>query len=100
MARWAELQDKVREDAVLSEARQTQLYPYLDEVNTTILARAEGSPEIPTEWPSIDAMRGQPRGYIVQRILRHKVDTSTAWLPQVEQIQSALLRPLDYSRIR
>lgn len=172
MARWAELQDKVREDAALSEARQTRLYPYLDEVNTTILARAEGSPEIPTEWPTIDAMRGQPRGYIEQRILRHKVGTSTAhhefyrdnvmpalerdgarliacfdtligdgttngksmrtvelrwfpdlaswqtwreaqdtevnlahlikgqWLPQVEQIQSALLRPLDYSRIR
>lgn len=172
MARWAEHQDKIRADAALSSARQTQLYPYLDAVDTSILALADGSPDLATDWPAIDAMRGQPRGYIEQRILRHKVggsaahhafyrenvmpalerdgarligyfdtligdgttngksmrtvelrhfpdlaswqrwreaqDTDTGladmikgqWLPQVEQMQSALLRPLDYSRIR
>ena len=42
MARWAELQNKVREDAVLSEARQTQLYPYLDEVNKLIVVTGKG----------------------------------------------------------
>ena len=73
MANWAAHQDKVRADAALSTARQTQLYPYLDEVNTSILALADGSPDIPVDWPAIDAMRGQPRGYIEQRILRHKV---------------------------
>ncbi len=172
MTEWAAHQDKIRTDAALSEARVTRLYPYLDEVNTSILALAEGSPALPAEWPQIDAMRGQPRGYIEQRILRHKVGASAAhhvfyrdnvlpalerdgarliayfdtligdgttngksmrtvelrwfpdlaawqawreaqdddadlaglikgqWLPHIEQIQSALLRPLDYSRIR
>jgi hypothetical protein len=78
MANWAAHQDKVRADAALSTARQTQLYPYLDEVNTSILALADGSPDIPVDWPAIDAMRGQPRGYIEQRILRHKVGGSAA----------------------
>ena len=172
IASWAEHQDKVRTNVALSTVRQTQLYPYLDEVNTSILALADGSPDLATDWPAIDAMRGQPRGYIEQRILRHKVggsaahhsfyrenvmpalerdgarligyfdtligegttngksmrtielrhfpnlaswqrwrevqDTDTGlanlikgqWLPHVEQMQSALLRPLDYSRIR
>ena len=172
MTSWAVHQDKVRADAVLSTARQTELYPHLDEVNTSILALVEGSPKITTNWPTIDAMRGQPRGYIEQRILRHKVGGSAAhhafyrenvmpalerdgarligyfdtligdgttngksmrtvefrhfpdltswqrwreiqdtdkglsdiiksqWLPQIEHMQSALLRPLDYSRIR
>lgn len=172
MARWAEHQDKVRADADLSAARQTKLYPHLDEVNTSILARAEGSPELPTDWPTINEMRGQPRGYIEQRILRHKVGASaehhlfyrdnvmpalerngarliayfdtligdgttngksmrtvelrwfpdlaawqawreaqdaeagladlikSQWLPRIAQMETALLRPLDYSRIR
>jgi len=172
IARWAEHQDKIRADAALSTARQTQLYPHLDAVNTSILALADGSPTLATDWPAIDGMRGQRRGYIEQRILRHKVGGSAAhhalyretvmpalerdgarliayfdtligdgttngksmrtvelrhfpdlaswqrwreaqdadpalaelikgkWLPHVEQMQSALLRPLDYSRIR
>lgn len=172
MASWAALQDKVRINVALSTARQTQLYPYLDEVNTSILALADGSPDLAADWPAIDAMRGQPRGYIEQRILRHKVGGSAAhhafyranvmpaleldgarligyfdtligegttngksirtvelrhfpdldswqrwremqdtdagladlikgqWLPYIEQMQSALMRPLDYSRIR
>lgn len=171
MTSWAVHQDKVRADAALSTARQ-KIYPHLDEVNTSILTLADGSPEITTNWPTIDAMRGQPRGYIEQRILRHKVGGSAAhhafyrenvmpslerdgarligcfdtligdgttngksmrtveirhfpdltswqrwreiqdtdkglsdiikrqWLPQIEHMQSALLRPLDYSRIR
>lgn len=172
MASWGAHQDKVRADAALSAARQSELYPHLDEVNTSILALADGFPELATEWPAIDAMRGQPRGYIEQRILRHKVGDSAAhhafyrenilpalerdgaqligyfdtligggttngksmrtvelrhfpdlaswqkwreaqdtdkalaelikgqWMPYIEQMQSALLRPLDYSRIR
>lgn len=172
MTSWAAHQDKVSADVALSTARQTELYPYLDEVHTSILALADGSPEIRTDWPAIDSMRGQSRGYIEQRILRHKVGGSAAhhalyrenvmpalerdgarligcfdtligdgttngksmrtvelrhfpdltswqrwreiqdtdkdlselirgqWLPHIEHMQSALLRPLDYSRIR
>ena len=93
MATWAIHQDKVLAVAALSTARQAQLYPYLDEVNTSFLALADGSPDIPADWPGIDAVRGLPRGYIKQRILRHEVGGSTAHNPFYrENVMPALER--------
>jgi hypothetical protein len=169
---WTELQDRVAADQALSEARQGSLLPHLDEVNTSVLRLADISPSLPTEWPAIDEVRGQPRGYIQQRILRFGVGTASEhhafykqavlpalerdgarliglfdtvigdgttngmsmrsvelrhfsslerwqvwreaqdnepslnqliksqWMPRVLYMESALLRPLDYSRIR
>jgi hypothetical protein len=169
---WAKHQDRIRANAALSEARQDTLYPHIDEINTSILRLADVSPSLHTEWPQIDAVRGTPRGYIEQRILRHRPGTTLAhhafykehvmpalerdgakliglfdtvigegttngksmravelrhfpdlatwqrwreaqdtdaklaqlikgeWLPQVAEMHSMLLRPLDYSRIR
>lgn len=169
---WAEHQDRIRANAALSEARQEILYPHIDEIDTSILRLADVSPSMTTEWPDIDTVRGQPCGYIEQRILRHRVGASSAhhvfykehvmpalerdgakliglfdtvigqgttngksmrtvelrhfpdlatwqrwrqaqdddaklaqlikgkWLPQIAEMHSMLLRPLDYSRIR
>ena len=169
---WTELQDRVAADQALSEARQRSLFPHLDEVNISILRLADISPALPTEWPDIDEIRGQPRGYIQQRILRFGVGAAaehhafykqavlpalerdgarliglfdtmigegttngrsmrsvelrhfssleqwqtwreaqdnepslnqlikSQWMPRVQHMDSALLRPLDYSRIR
>lgn len=169
---WTEIQERVAADEVLSEARQSGLFPYLDEVNTSILRLADISPVLPTLWPSVDEIRGEPRGYIQQRILRFGAGAAaehhafykqavlpamerdgarliglfdtvigdgttngqsmrsvelrhfsslerwqmwreaqdnepslnqlikSQWMPHVQHMDSALLRPLDYSRIR
>lgn len=73
MTAWAEHQERIRANAKLSDARQTNLYPHLDEINTSILHLADVSPPLPTQWPEIDAVRGEPRGYIEQRTLRFRV---------------------------
>jgi hypothetical protein len=172
LSAWAALQDRVRANQALSEARHSALFPHLDEVNTSILRLANISPALPVEWPAIEQVRGQPRGYIQQRIMRFNVgataehhafykhavlpameregarliglfDTEigqgttngksmrsvelrhfdslehwqmwreaqdndaslnklikTEWMHHVQQMDSALLRPMDYSRIR
>jgi hypothetical protein len=76
MAAWEVHQDTVRVDAELSAARQQNLYPHLDEVNTSILRLADVSPPLRTEWPAINEVRGQPRGYIEQRTIRFRVGGS------------------------
>jgi hypothetical protein len=76
MAAWEIHQDKVHADAALSAARQQNLYPHLDEINTSILRLADVSPPLATEWPAIDEVRGQPRGYIEQRTIRFRVGGS------------------------
>ena len=76
MAAWETHQDRVRADATLSAVRQQNLYPHLDEINTSILRLADVSPRLATEWPSIDEVRGQPRGYIEQRTIRFRVGGS------------------------
>jgi len=75
---WAELQDQVRDNQALSAARQSALFPHLDEVNTSILCLADVSPSLPSAWPAIEEVRGQQRGYIQQRILRFEVGASAA----------------------
>ena len=42
MAAWETHQDRVRADATLSAVRQQNLYPHLDEINTSILRLADG----------------------------------------------------------
>jgi hypothetical protein len=76
MAAWEIHQDKVRADAALSAARQQKLYPHLDEINTSILRLADVSPPLATEWPAIDDVRGEARGYIEQRTIRFRVGGS------------------------
>ena len=100
---WAELQDRVRANQALSEARQSGLFPHLDEVNTSILRLADISPMLPTEWPAIDEVRGQPRGYIQQRILRFRVGATAehhafykqAMLPAMERDGAQLIGLFD-----
>ena len=73
MADWEIHQDRIRADNQLSEARKQNLYPHLDEVNTSILRLADISPALPAEWPGFDDVRGTERGYIEQRIMCFRV---------------------------
>ena len=172
LAAWEQHQNKVRADAAFADSRGKALYPHLDEVNTSILRLSDVSPALPVDWPAFDAVRGQGRGWIEQRILSFRPDNSdghqifyaermkealayegaellglfdsligpgttngkslravelrrfpdlatwqrwrerqdtdpvladlvkSQWLSHVERVDSQLLRPLDYSRIR
>jgi NIPSNAP len=170
LASWAEHQDRVRSDGGLMERRRPNL-GVVEFSDSAILRQADGSPSLPVSWPSVAEVRGQPRGFVEQRILLSRPDTSGAhhefyfeklspaldktgsklvalldtvigpgtsnagshrsielrwfasmgdweqsrekqksspefvdlreeWLSKLEHIESALLRPLDYSRIR
>ena len=171
-AAWAEHQERVVADVPLADNRTRNLYPFLDEVNTSILRQSDISVPLQETWPQIDAVRGTDRGYIEQRILRFRPGTQAEhhafykeqllgaldshgarllgvfdtligegttngkslrsvelrkfpdlnawqqwreaqdsdpvlsnlvkqeWLPHIVEMHSALLRPLDYSRIR
>jgi len=170
LASWAEHQDRVRQDSGLMERRRPNL-GVVEFSDSAILRQAEGSPSLPEDWLAVEEVRGQPKGFVEQRILLLRPDTSAAhhefyfekvapayeamgsklialldtvigpgtsnagshrsielrwfasmsdwersrekqenspefvelreeWLSKLEQIESALLRPLDYSRIR
>ena len=73
MASWEAHQDRIRANTQLSETREKNLYPHLDEVNTSILRLADVSPALPTEWPEFDDVRGTERCYIEQRFMRFRV---------------------------
>ncbi len=169
---WETHYNRLREDRQLSANLGSRLNPHNDFVDTALLVLADGSPPLPDAWPSIEEVRGRPRGYVEQRILYFRPDTSgphhdfyfsslapalrrdgaelialldtlvgpgttnagshrsvelrrfedlrayqawreaqendeslrrlvnVEWLARVERVESALLRPLDYSRIR
>ena len=65
-------------DTALRQDQDRGLYPTLDFVDTAILKLTDFSPGFPAEWPEIDAVRGQPRGIIEQRILSFKPGTVAA----------------------
>lgn len=172
LAAWEQHQERVRQDRELSDRRQTNLYPYNDFVDTSIIRLATGSPVLSESWPPIEDVRGTERGFIEQRIdylqpgtsrshnefyfervapalarydaeliglfdtvigqgttnagshrcveLRHFPDMTswqnwrsvqdtdpelrelvkTEWMSKIERVDTSLLRPLDYSRIR
>ena len=77
LAAWEEHQERVRQDRQLSERRQANLYPYNDFVDTTVIRPAERFQDFPTVWPSVEEVRGQPRGYIEQRVLYLRPDGAT-----------------------
>jgi hypothetical protein len=59
-------------DTALRERQDENLYQALDFVETAILCLTDFSPKMPGGWPEIEAMRGQPRGFIEQRMLSFK----------------------------
>lgn len=172
LAAWEAHRQRAMADTALRQDQDKGLYPVLDFVDTAILRRTDFSPELPSSWPDIEAMRGQSRGFIEQRVLCFKPGTAAAhhvcykekvipalerngakllaffdtvigpgttntgshrsvelrwfpdmahwqawretqeqdpdltqlmktdWLSTVERVESTLLRPMDYSRIR
>jgi hypothetical protein len=172
LATWEQHRERAMADTTLRSNQDKGLYPTLDFVDTAILKLAAFSPGFPTEWPTLDAVRGEPRAFIEQRVLYLKPGTAAAhheiyaekvmpalaregaslvgffdtvigpgttntgshrsveirgfpdlaswqrwreaqddnaalarlmkgdWLETVERVESTLLRPMDYSRIR
>ncbi len=77
MTDWEKHQNSVRRDRELLKERSAKLYPHLDLVDTIILRMSDDMPPLPETWPTIDAVRGQPRGYIEQRILHFRPGGTT-----------------------
>lgn len=76
LAAWETNQDRVRRDRELGDRIGARVYPYNDSVDTALLILADGLPSLPAISPTIDEVRGQPRGYIEQRVLYFRPDTS------------------------
>jgi hypothetical protein len=172
LAAWEQHRERALADTALRQEQNKGLYPALDFVDTAILRLTDFSPSLQLTWPAIEAVRGEPRGFIEQRILSFKPGTAathhalyqenvisalqsngatllaffdtvigpgttntgshrsielrwfpdlahwqawrealehdadlatlikTRWLGTLERIDSTLLRPMDYSRIR
>jgi hypothetical protein len=73
---WEQHQERVRQDRQLSERRTANLYPYNDFVDTSIVRAAERMQPLPETWPAIQEVRGQPRGFIEQRVIFLRPDTA------------------------
>lgn len=69
LAAWEQHQDALRRDRTFTSTRDTNLFPSIDFVTTSIVRRADGSPELPKTWPGVEAVRGTDRGVYEQRIL-------------------------------
>lgn len=78
LAAWEQHRERVHRDADLNERYQTGLSFHNDFVTTSIVKSAKGAPPLAHEWPSVDAVRGQPRGYFEQRILYFRPGASAA----------------------
>jgi hypothetical protein len=172
LAAWEIHQDALRRNRGFTKQRDVNLFPSVDFVTTAIMRRAEGSPELPVQWPSVAEVSGSAHGFYEQRVLTFRPDmagshhqlylsevapalerdearlvgffdmligpgttnagshcsvelrrfpdlaswqrwreaqetdaalarlTKTTWLAKVARVDSVLLRPLDYSRMR
>ena len=69
LSAWEAHHNRLREDSALGARLGAWLNPYNDFVDTALLVLAEGSPPLPDAWPSFDEVRGEPRGYVEQRLL-------------------------------
>lgn len=78
LAAWEMHQDELRRNQAFTARRDTNLFPSLDFVTTSIVRRAERSPELPTAWPAVDTVKGTARGVFEQRILYFRPDVTAA----------------------
>jgi hypothetical protein len=78
LAGWEQHRERVHQDTALNERYQTGLSFHNDFVVTSIVKCADGAPALLSEWPSVDAVRGTPRGYFEQRILYFRPGASNA----------------------
>ncbi len=78
LAAWAEHQDRVSRNDQLANRRQSNLLPQLEFVDTSIVRLAIRSPLLPSEWPAVQDVKGQPSGFLEQRILRFHPEAAAA----------------------
>ena len=75
LAAWEKHRERAIGDTVLRQNQDKGLYPALDFVETAILRLTDFSPRFRDSWPGIDDVRGQPRGFIEQRIVTFRPAT-------------------------
>jgi hypothetical protein len=93
LAAWEQHQQRLRDDAAHDERRVSQLYTLFDFCDTSILRLNPRSPALPQQWPSFDAVQGQPRGVFEQRTIWLRPDgTDRHHETYFDQIQPALER--------
>lgn len=78
LAAWEVHQDTLRKNRAFTGKRDTTLFPALDFVSTSIMRRAQRSPELPAQWPTVAEVSGTPRGFYEQRTLYFRPDTADA----------------------
>ncbi len=78
MAAWEVHQEQLRRNRAFTGTRDANLFPALDFVTTTIVRRADRSPELPAIWPAVDAVIGTARGIFEQRTLHFRPDAAEA----------------------
>ena len=69
LADWEQHQQRMRDDAAHDDRRVSELYTLFDFCDTSILRLNPRSPALPRQWPSFDAVQGQPRGVFEQRTI-------------------------------
>jgi hypothetical protein len=93
LATWEKHRERAMADTALRQSQDAGLYPTLDFVDTAILRLADFSPGFPPDWPAIEAVRGEARGFIEQRILTLKPGTAAAHHAiYAERVMPALAR--------
>ena len=70
LADWEQHQQRMRDDAAHDDRRVSELYTLFDYCDTSILRLNPRSPALPRQWPSFDAVQGQPRGVFGQLICK------------------------------
>jgi NIPSNAP len=78
LATWEQHRAKAMADAALRSRQDATLYPTLDFVDTSILYLTDFSPAFPGDWPAFESVRGQPRGFIEQRIIHMRPEQPAA----------------------
>lgn len=78
LAAWEQHRERVHRDASLNERYRSNLSPINDFVETSIVKRADESPQLPTEWGTVESVRGTPRGFYEQRILYFRPGSAAA----------------------
>jgi hypothetical protein len=76
LAAWEQHRERVHRDAALNERYRSNLSPHNDFVETAIVKCVDRSPPLAQVWPTVDAVRGTPRGFFEQRILYFRPGTS------------------------
>lgn len=78
LAAWEAHQNELHRDQAFTARRDTNLFPSVDFVTTSIVRCATRSPALPTTWPGVDRVSGTARGVFEQRTIYFRPDAAAA----------------------